>query len=201
MSRSRARKSPTIRFIGVIHTVKALEDDNLHDIQVTETVHVIRHALALFEKRSLMSPERFNLDRAMPLDHSAQEAWFMGTHGNLGGSCAQDGLSLWPLQWLVSEAKQQNLIFGFKRINSSIVTDPAALIFQRQGDVQRTITCKNGIKVTVADLSAILLKDGFLPKIQQGKGKFPSPQEFRPLFSNGKLIGQNTTGIVFILAM
>ena len=185
----------------MIDTVKALNDDNLNDIGATESVHVIRHALALFEKRTIMSPERFDLDRGSPTSHSNQEAWFVGTHGNLGGSCAEDGLSLWPLQWLVSEARQQNLVFGFRRIASSNVTDPAAFIFQRQGDIQKKITCKNGIEITIADLSTVMSKIGFLPIIETGKGSFPSPEEFRPLFSEGNLIGQKTTGMPFMLAM
>ena len=68
----------------------------------------------------------------------------------------------------------------------SNVTGPAALIFQIQGDTQKLITCKNGIEVTIADLSTVISKHGFLPRIELGKGKFPSPIEFRALFRQGQ---------------
>lgn len=192
LSRSQVKNSPRVKFIGVIDTVKAIDDDNLKDIGFNESVPTIRHALALFEKRTIMHLERFNLDRVIPQGHTSQEAWFAGTHSALGGGCEQDGLSLWPLQWLASEARKQSLIFGFKGIDQSSVTDPAALIFQRKGDKQRNIRCQNGIDVTICDLSEVTSKDGFLSRAS--KGKTPSLEEVRPLFSNSTLIGQHVAG-------
>lgn len=103
------QQSPTIKFFGLFDTVKALEDKGFYDIsQTANTLHV-RHALAILEARKVFEPLRYENETGVRLPTGRQnrrtcrEAWLLDSHGDLGGSCKQDGLSLWPLQWILSK--------------------------------------------------------------------------------------------------
>ncbi len=187
-----------MKYLGLIDTVKALNDQNLHDILATTSVYRVRHALALFEKKTVMSPERFNVKSIIQSEtegQSIQEAWFAGTHGNLGGSCKQDGLALWPLHWLMTEAQAVGLVIGFKSIEQCDIPNPAKLIRIRSGDVQLQCTSYGGIQTLLSDFSATFRKEGYFPCVETGGKSFPSPQEFREVFQNGQLVGKTTSGI------
>lgn len=111
-SSQHARKSPIIRFLGAFDSVKAFDDSGLYDINLLENVRNVRHAMALFERRQHFHLERFSMDgprRPIDQDTSFQESWFLGAHGDIGGACKSDGLSLWPLQWMVAEAQRFGL--------------------------------------------------------------------------------------------
>ena len=55
---------------------------------------------------------------------SCVEAWFMGGHGNIGGAQACDGLALWPLQYLLSEAQHLGLVLGFQMHERARINNP-----------------------------------------------------------------------------
>lgn len=90
--------------------------------------------MALFEKRDQLCEERFdvpNQEVTDKQDHSFLEAWFAGSHGNLGGACEEYELALWPLQWIVGEAESHGLVLGFNSMPNSQLEDPARLIFPK----------------------------------------------------------------------
>jgi hypothetical protein len=127
--------------------VKAVNDSNLNDIGLMDTVCNVRHALALFERRKPVAVERFDLpdiEGMIDGEHSFQEAWFAGTHGNLGGACEEDGLALWPLQWVLTEAQKFGLVCEFKG-DASNISDPAEVIFPKDRGPPKEIRCQNGI--------------------------------------------------------
>ncbi|KAF3193743.1 hypothetical protein TWF225_009287 [Orbilia oligospora] len=165
-----------IRFIGVIDTVKAFNDAGLYDISQTPNIANIRHALAILERRKAFSPEKFiNLDSPRQIDttretsdHSGTQArptctetWFLGSHANLGGSLPQDGLSLWPLQYLLSEAQETGLVLEFQSLVSIEIQNPLEYSMPQDPEKFQSITYKNGLTVSMWDLEAIFASPGF----------------------------------------
>jgi hypothetical protein len=43
-------------------------------------------------------------------DRSIIEAWFVGAHADMGGGASDDGLSLYPLQWMLLESRKLGLV-------------------------------------------------------------------------------------------
>jgi len=158
--------------------------------------------MALFEKRDQLSVERFHAPNPEARDkhgHSFQEAWFAGSHGNLGGACEEDGLALWPLQWIVGEAENYGLVLGFNRMPNSQLEDPARLIFPKSTGGLREIDCANGIKVRMWSLAPIMETKGFFPIVDGRRSSvYITTTSDRAIFStgaasSGKLIGYNPT--------
>jgi hypothetical protein len=90
------------------------------------------------------------------------QAWFVGTHSDIGGGARDDGLSLYPLQWLLIESQQKGLVLQHNS-QTTLIEDPLALVFpsskQSSPTDQATATgvmweyqYANGIKVLMQDL-------------------------------------------------
>ncbi|KUJ07614.1 uncharacterized protein LY89DRAFT_691686 [Mollisia scopiformis] len=196
------RPAPKIKFLGCFDTIKAVNDSNLNDIGLLDSTLHVRHAMALFEKRDQLLVERFDVPKSEVSnknDHSFQEAWFAGSHGNLGGAGEEDGLALWPLQWIVSEAEKQGLVLGFNRMPKSELEDPAKLIFPKGTHGMKQIDCANGINICIWNLAPVLDTEGFFPLLDSGRSSvFITTISDRAIFStgganSGKLIGYNPT--------
>lgn len=164
--------------------------------------------MALFEKRDQLSVERFHAPNPEIRNndkHSFQEAWFAGSHGNLGGACEEDGLALWPLQWIVSEAENHGLVLGFNKMPNSQLEDPAKLIFPKSTGGEREIEGANGVKVRMWSLAPIMATKGFFPIVDGGRSAvFITTTSDRQIFaiedaSSGKLIGYEPTGKCYTL--
>lgn len=154
--------------MGLFDTVISVRKSKLYDIGLSSRVYHVRHALALFERRNSFRPERYSLGQKFGNDQTVQEAWFIGSHGNIGGGCEQDGLALWPLHWIVTEAVRYGLGLGFQQDPENMIIDPSSLIFPRGETNRREISCANGIRVSVEDLSSIMNKLGFNAHVQAG---------------------------------
>ncbi|KIW87654.1 uncharacterized protein Z519_11628 [Cladophialophora bantiana CBS 173.52] len=73
------RASAKIRFLGCFDTMKAFDDNDLNGVALQSNVLHVRHALALPERATALSPERFHVATQPTHDHtvlSYQEAWF-----------------------------------------------------------------------------------------------------------------------------
>ena len=59
------------------------------------------------------------------------QAWFLGAHGDIGGGARHDGLSLYPLQWILIESKRYGLGLEFRQVprRSSLIQNPLEVIF------------------------------------------------------------------------
>lgn len=77
-----------------------------------------RHALALNEGRPPFSPTFWKSEAKSP-ESSYFEAWFFGYHHDIGGGNDQQGLALWPLQWILHAATEYGLVLdsGMERYN------------------------------------------------------------------------------------
>jgi len=68
------------------------------------------HALALDEQRESFAPVLWNqLKTEQP--ERIEQAWFAGTHSNVGGGYPRQGMSLVALDWMMSRAEQHGLRF------------------------------------------------------------------------------------------
>ena len=100
---------PTIRFVGVFDTVKPTLEKHQYDISFVSSIQIFRHALAFNE--SAIAPEVIEPLSATSMGgRSMVQAWFMGSHQDLGGGTASDGLSLHPYQWMILESIYAGLI-------------------------------------------------------------------------------------------
>jgi hypothetical protein len=75
----------------------------------------MRQALALNENRRVMTPELLEPDLSIESDlrRSFIQAWFLGAHADMGGASPHDGLSLYPLRWMLIEACKCGLVIDF----------------------------------------------------------------------------------------
>ncbi|KAL8974701.1 MAG: hypothetical protein Q9197_001070 [Variospora fuerteventurae] len=158
------RKAPRIQFVGVFDTVKALDDGDLYDISFNDSIQHVRHALSLHENRRAFRPEYYFPDlKRLPLARrSIVQAWFVGAHIDSGGSAAKDGLSLYPLQWMLIESRAKGLRLEFDGSfgNRAVIDDPLKLAFpayesEGKGAPMATFTIKNGLKVEMQDLRRV----------------------------------------------
>ncbi|KAJ4217600.1 hypothetical protein NW759_008909 [Fusarium solani] len=171
--------SPRIQFLGLFDTVKSigfLDPDGAfswlnnavtkplfqsyhYDIRQTKNTHHARHALALLENRDAFKPERVTNSQGerLPANNASRtclEAWFLGFHADMGGGSKQDGLSLWPLQWILSEAARYGLFLKFQAPERLVegIQDPMEYTMPEGRDPHQ-IPFKNGATVQMWDLN------------------------------------------------
>ena len=198
------REAPRIAFLGAFDTVKFVRDNGFYDIGLLPNIDRVRHALALFEDRKYMNPQFFH-DKQHPRAPDEkpadwQEAWFAGTHGNIGGACPSDGLSLWPVQWMVSEARKSGLVVYFKPIRQHDIADPTQYIFPR-GAKNGTVQLQNGIQVQLWSLSGPFSEDDFSPMVYKTLQAAPIESNYwfphiRAMWKAGRKVfqGENLLG-------
>jgi hypothetical protein len=99
-------------------------------------------------------------------NRSALQSWFVGSHSDIGGGYVEDGLSLYPLQWMLIESKAYGLKLEHnpKGMAKGLIEDPLVLAFPpekviSEADLVQIHVCQpwkfvlgNGIKVTMHDL-------------------------------------------------
>ncbi|KAF2102894.1 hypothetical protein NA57DRAFT_9245, partial [Rhizodiscina lignyota] len=127
-------EAPTIRFIGLFDTVRPSLEKHRYDISFVGSVKILRHALAFNETR--IAPEILDLPSADVMNgRSLVQAWFMGSHQDIGGGTAHDGLSLYPYQWIILES-----------INAGLIIQP---------DIEWRLRYTNDIRVTMFDIQSL----------------------------------------------
>ncbi|KAH7034861.1 uncharacterized protein B0I36DRAFT_84926 [Microdochium trichocladiopsis] len=156
---------PAIHMIGLFDSLKVSQTK--HDKTFYRSIGSIRHALALTETRRAFQPSPYGpFEDSQDIEsRSIIEAWFVGSHADIGGGPRYDGLALYPLQWMMSESIQGGLILDdhSRERNQTITEDPYSLVFPSvpQGDNQETRPIKswefrytNGIHLEMVDLRA-----------------------------------------------
>lgn len=103
---------PRIRFLGVFDTVGALgipksfmsrisrRAIQFHDAEVSSVVDHSCHALAIDEHRREFEASVWTEPRHRRY-LSVEQAWFPGSHANIGGGCEDSGLSDLALDWML----------------------------------------------------------------------------------------------------
>ncbi|KAI3323148.1 hypothetical protein HD806DRAFT_498124 [Xylariaceae sp. AK1471] len=156
---------PLIHFIGLLDTMKIGRESSRPQPALLKSTQTLRHALALNETRSSFQPYLFGPLPALSPDlaqRSIIEAWFIGSHADIGGGSREDGLSLYPLQWMLLESRAHGLILEPSWNNPSLTEEPLGLVFplvpdqdpskQHQPLQPWTFQYKNGIQIEMVDI-------------------------------------------------
>lgn len=98
----------TVEMVGVWDTVKATNDADYHDNELSPNVVAGYHAMAIDEKRKVFPVLRWNVDPRVT------QVWFAGVHADVGGGYAATGLSDIALQWMVLRGLEHGLDFKEK---------------------------------------------------------------------------------------
>ena len=165
------KPAPRIEFLGAFDTVKA-GNDNVFDISLNGSVQHMRHALALHEDRKALTPEclfpeEFYGTALRDYKRSFIQAYFIGNHGDMGGFAKNAGIGLYPLQWMLLEAKNCGLLLDLSdNAKQKDWADPESSLSvvlpkpKKQGRKAEDIstwscTTANGITSTIRDLREV----------------------------------------------
>lgn len=166
ISSASTRNGPKIAFVGAFDTVKALNDD-IFDISFNNSIKNFRQAMALHEDRKGLAPEysypeEFYGTKIGDYGRSFVQAHFVGAHLDMGGANKKAGLSLYPLQWMLFEARSCGLSINYDGTpkNYADIHDPSSVVFpktKRRKSDSRPWSCvtANGIKVEMYDLREV----------------------------------------------
>ncbi|SPJ88880.1 uncharacterized protein FTOL_12775 [Fusarium torulosum] len=161
--KSEANDTPRIPFVGLFDTTIHTSRTS-YDISFNQSIETVRHALAMNENRSHRTPEIFNIpEDADMTNRSLIQAWFLGTHEDMIGGTVQDGLSLYPLQWMILES-----IYSGLRVNtigdSKDSDHPMALVFPQYAgnlppldgseEIEWRLQYTNGLRTSMFDLQS-----------------------------------------------
>ncbi|KAG8162513.1 hypothetical protein KVR01_008278 [Diaporthe batatas] len=169
--KSEMNEAPVIKFLGLFDTVQMSLDTGDVDVSQTRSIKAIRHALALNEERRPLSPSLYDCtDTNSDNETSIVQAWFVGTHGDIGGGTEYDGLSLYPLQWMLLESKLYGLVLEHNSDGrlKGLIEDPLKLVFPptpfsfRDPDTERAsgsdqpvpwiFKYSNGLEISMQDM-------------------------------------------------
>ncbi|BAO28304.1 T6SS phospholipase effector Tle1-like catalytic domain-containing protein [Sulfuritalea hydrogenivorans] len=112
-----SRKVP-IHFIGLWDTVSSVgwmwDQQTLQFTANNPSVEIVRHAVALDERRAYFPQNLWGHDPDLPTD--VLQIWFPGVHCDVGGGYAEKeaGLSKIALQWMIEQAEAFGLRFNPK---------------------------------------------------------------------------------------
>jgi uncharacterized protein (DUF2235 family) len=119
-----AENSTQIQFIGVWDTVGALgiplrglrgltkRKHQFHDTELSSSVKMACHALAIDELRSAFKPA---LWQYKPKEGQiVEQVWFPGVHSNVGGGYPDRTIADVSLEWMIKKAKAAGLAFDEK---------------------------------------------------------------------------------------
>jgi hypothetical protein len=127
-----------VHFLGIWDTVKAfgmIWPKSLPHLRFNPSVKIVRHALALEERRTMYAPTTWGgtdgdqrgtpagfIVPAMPPrsigDQNVKEVWFEGCHSDVGGGLPGEKGSLYKhsLEWMVREAIDNGLLVDEKAL-------------------------------------------------------------------------------------
>ena len=149
-----------IPFLGVFDTVKTVAEKHVFDLSCVQSVRNTRHALAFNEVR--LPPELFKQPKPAEMDgRTFIQAWFVGAQQDLGGGSQHDGLSLYPLQWMILESIKAGLVFerDTKKANLMSLVFPQFAgglpILGGEESIEWQLSYKNGLRVSMFDLQSV----------------------------------------------
>ncbi|KAK6081937.1 hypothetical protein SCUP515_02716 [Seiridium cupressi] len=167
--REYSEQIPIIKFLGLFDSVQMTTNAYDATIYYEERIENIRHAMALNENRRLR-PLLDATDGEVAVDGSRSfvQAWFIGCHEDLGGGALHDGLALYPLQWMLHEARECGLVLDHASPNlPQLIEDPLTLVFPESsfgGPIEKSSSGEilpwrfgysNGLVVSMYDLRAV----------------------------------------------
>ena len=142
-----------VHFLGVWDTVKSVgwvwEPLSLPFTAFNPSVQVVRHAIAIDERRAFFRQNRFSVGPA-EFGQDLIERWFPGVHADVGGGYPPDQGSLWRVAfcWMVGQAHAQGLAFDPVRLGQVIRAGLAS------GDLADAPRSVEAVLAAAADLRA-----------------------------------------------
>jgi uncharacterized protein (DUF2235 family) len=96
-----------------------------HDTRLSRIVDHACHALAIDERRAALPPAPWHTrsDRTR-----TEQAWFAGSHADLGGGLREGGLAQLSLRWMVEQAAQAGLELERQSLAEILAGDAEAIV-------------------------------------------------------------------------
>lgn len=182
-----------IKFLGILDTVVPARPK--YDFSIGAGIEHVRHGLAINELNKACYAEPIVLD---PSDYiwrgrSLKQAWFTGCHHDLGGGNEEDGLSLYPLQWLILEAKALGLQFAFEKQQGDLapMQDPLELIKYAEDAQHGSLHFKaaNGIATEMRNMFKFHTYCRYAIKLNQKAFHRRAKKKRSPIGTNSELRG------------
>ncbi|MFZ2654021.1 MAG: DUF2235 domain-containing protein [Victivallales bacterium] len=111
-----------VEMIGVWDTVKATNDEDYHDSQLSPNVISGYHAMSIDERRKFFPVLKWDNDARV------HQVWFAGVHSDVGGGYADAGLSDTALRWMIDRAMELDMKFKAQYVNQKVVPSAAGSI-------------------------------------------------------------------------
>jgi len=146
-----------IEMVGVWDTVKATNDADYHDDQLSTNVVAGYHAMAIDERRKLFPILRWSADPR------ALELWFPGVHSDVGGGYADASLSDVALRWMLFRGQQHGLQFRSRYVDekikpsvSGMMHDSLTGVWKTLGESVRTVLPADHVHGSIAERMAAI---------------------------------------------
>lgn len=169
-----------IKFIGVWDTVGALGIPlpfhigrniwEFHDVTLSSHVDYAYQALAVDERRKPFAPCIWT-KQPTATNQVLEQAWFPGTHSNVGGGYEETGLSDCALEWMWHQAAECGLAFDEQQKPlpkpAGVLCDSMTLFYQLFGAQTRTIGAMlpaSNEYISQATMDRLLLVEDYRPK-------------------------------------
>ncbi|KAI1362465.1 hypothetical protein F5Y08DRAFT_312192 [Xylaria arbuscula] len=191
---------PRIQFLGVFDAIRTEVERHEYESSFVDSVQIFRHALAFSDTHTApcMWPTPAGEETK---DRSFTQAWFMGAHSDICGGSEHDGLSLFPLQWMLLESIKAGLVLRSDRNSASTLSLVFPQFAGRLPDLEAEekahwrIKYVNGIEVALFDLQSVQVDsksgpDHSIPSKLGGGAQ----KSYRRVFNNdGNLTGWVST--------
>ncbi|KAI0191051.1 hypothetical protein F4808DRAFT_397969 [Astrocystis sublimbata] len=186
---------PKIQFLGVFDGLRTEVEKNEYESSFVGSVQNYRHALAFSD--TFTAPSMWPTPPGEELQgRSFAQAWFMGSHLDICGGSEHDGLSLFPLQWIILESIKAGLVLRSDRNSASTLS----LVFpqfsgglpdlEAEEKARWRIKYINGMEVALWDLQSVQVDSKSAPDHSIPSRLGPSPKSARKIFDNdGSLAG------------
>ena len=162
--------------VGVWDTVKATNDPDYHDQELSGNVVAGYHAMAIDEKRKFFPVLRWKRDQRV------LQAWFAGVHSDVGGGYANPGLSDIALNWMIYRAIGHGLKFKKSYLDEHVSPRPSAAIhdsfkgiWKPLGENERKILKTDFVHRAVAE--RLEKKPGYRPQNLPAEPRYWPPAE------------------------
>ena len=188
----------------MIDTVKTVPDKELYDLSFNDSIHHLRHALSFNEDRKGYLPSIVDENYSADPSRSMIQAWFLGTHSDVGGASDYDGLALYPLQWILLEARAKGLLLEFDGSFSgrASIDNPLDLVFPQdelhgKGIGEVLFELKNGLIVPMHDLRYVHTLEKYRRRyaVQFKRKIYPFKERREPFDSDGSLSGSSKSAV------
>lgn len=176
-----------------------MKDNDQFDIDWNDSIQHTRAAVALNEDRQTRTPKLIFPTLAKESLHRMEKsfihAWFIGTHIDMGGSAANDGLALYPLQWILLESQRLGLKLHFEENNDGFdgrapLDSPLGVVGLDSTHTHHKWSCKteNGVTIEMRDIRHRHNREGYEIQLHRVYGMKKSMKWRRP-FSENNLEG------------